>query len=465
MMFGGTHRAALPSPVFGMAALTVAAAALAGALAAIALPFALVVVALVLVAAYLGRTARRPLGESLLVGMVALSGVVDIFQKVNAGAGSGQAIETVAFVLLAFLVCMTGVAVPDGAAGRALGLVALFVTFAIVSVTWGSVTTQTYQNVFVYVVCVLFMAIAATVARYRGAAVHEILSKAFLVAAAAGLGLYAVSVAIAGPGTGKIIAARPFGLMCVVLVAWFMGGGLIGRRWAYWIVGLAVLLTLLSLGRSALAAELVLIALARLDLRNFRGWLIGIGAAAVTLAVALSAVFFYAPLHHRFFHGDKATVAGVTINVTGRDALWSANWGWFKQKPLIGWGAGASDRLTDSLPFHGAGHPHNDYLRILVDYGIVGFVLWMTAYLSLLRLTWRRWQEVRGTRLFEEQIHAAAFLVLVGIGLTMIVDNPLIELARMGPMGILVGLSLGLPLVVRRPQTSRPPTQVPAVAR
>jgi O-antigen ligase len=334
-----------------------------------------------------------------------------------------------------------------------------------VSVTWGSVTTPTYQNVFVYVVCVLFMAIAATVARYRGAAVHEILSKAFLVAAAAGLGLYAVSVAIAGPGTGKIIAARPFGLMCVVLVAWFMGGGLIGRRWAYWIVGLAVLLTLLSLGRSALAAELVLIALARLDLRNFRGWLIGIGAAAVTLAVALSAVFFYAPLHHRFFHGDKATVAGVTINVTGRDALWSANWGWFKQKPLIGWGAGASDRLTESLPFHGAGHPHNDYLRILVDYGIVGFVLWMTAYLSLLRLTWRRWQEVRGTRVFEEQIHAAAFLVLVGIGLTMIVDNPLIELARMGPMGILVGLSLGLPLVVRRPQTSRPPTQVPAVAR
>ncbi len=32
----------------------------------------------------------------------------------------------------------------------------------------------------------------------------------------------------------------------------------------------------------------------------------------------------------------------------------------------------------------------------------------------------------------------------------MIVDNPLIELARMGPLGILVGLSLGLP-PLRRP--------------
>jgi O-antigen ligase len=465
-MFGGTHRAALASPSAGVAVLTVAVAALAGALTAISLPFALVVVALVVVATYLGQTARRPLGEALLVGMVGISGVVDIFQKVNAGAGSGQAVETVAFVFLAVLVCLTGVTVPEGAAGRTLGLVALFVIFAVVSTTWGTVTTQTYQNVFVYVVCVLFMAIAATVARYRGAAVHEILSRAFMVAAAAGLGLYAVSVAIAGPGNDKIIAARPFGLMSVVLVAWFMGGGLIGRRWSYWIVGLAVLLTLLSLGRSALAAEFALIALGRLDLRNFRGWLIAIGATVATLAVALSAVFFYAPLHHRFFHGDKATVAGVSINVTGRDALWSANWGWFKQKPVIGWGAGASDRLTQALPFHGAGHPHNDYLRILVDYGVIGFVLWITAYLALLRLTWRRWQEVRGTRVFAEQIHAAAFLVLVGIGLTMIVDNPLIELARMGPMGILVGLSMGLPLV-RRPAAdpASAPAQVPALTR
>jgi hypothetical protein len=88
----------------------------------------------------------------------------------------------------------------------------------------------------------------------------------------------------------------------------------------------------------------------------------------------------------------------------------------------------------------------------------------MTAYLSLLRLTWRRWNRVRGTRVLEEQIHAAAFLVLVGIGLTMIVDNPLIELARMGPMGILVGLSLGLPLV-RRARAARPAAEVPALAR
>jgi len=462
VMIGGMHRPAVGPSWLGMAVLTTAAAAAAGALVVLSPPIALVVVGLVVVATFMGETARRPLGEVLVVGMIALAGVVDILQRIDAGAASGQAVETVAFVLLGVLVCLTGVTVPAAGAGRALGMVALFVTWTIISFTWGTVSTQGLQNVFVYVVFVLFLAIAATVAHHRGAAAHEFVSKAFWIAAVAGLGLYAISVAIAGPGTNKILSPRPFGLMGVLLVSWFVAGGLIGRRWAYWVVAATVLLTMLSLSRSALAAQLIVIALARLNLRNFRGWLIGIGAVAVTVSLAFAAVFLYAPLHHRVFHGDTATVGGVSINVTGRDALWSANWGWFKQRPLIGHGAGASDRMTNALPGRGAGHPHNDYLRILVDYGIIGFVLWMTAYIALLRLTWRRWQAVRGTRVYAEQIHAAAFLVLIGIGLAMIVDNPLIELARMGPMGIMVGLSLGLPLVQRT--VAAPPEPAPIMA-
>jgi len=246
-------------------------------------------------------------------------------------------------------------------------------------------------------------------------------------------------------------------------VAWFLGAGMVGRRWAYWVVAAAIVLTLLSLSRSAFAAQLVLVALAWFDLRNFRGWLTAIGAGIVVIAIAIAAVFLYAPLHHRFFHGDTAQVGGFSLNVTGRDALWSANWGWFKNRPVIGHGAGASDTLTNALPFHGAGHPHNDYLRILVDYGLIGFVIWMTAHLALLRLTWRRWQAVRGTRVFAEHIHAAAFLVLVGIALTMIVDNPMIELARMAPLGIIVGMSLALPTPARAEREPAAPAPIPAM--
>jgi O-antigen ligase len=464
MSIRGVHGPAGSSSWLGVPMLAAAAAAAGGALVVREPAVAAAVVGVVVIVAYLGETARRPLGEVLIVGVVALAGCVDMLQRVDAGPASGQAAETVVLVILALLVCITGVAVPSGAAGRALGLFTVFVMWSLVSFSWGTASTQGFQNTLVFVAAVLFMAIAATVAHHRGAIAYDAVSKAFWVAAAVGLSLYGAGVAIAGPGTDRVLSPRPFGLMGVVLVAWFLGAGLVGKRWAYPIVAAAIVLTLLSLSRSAFAAQLVLVALAWFDLRNFRGWLTAIGAGIVVLALAISAVFLYAPLHHRFFHGDTATVAGFSVNITGRDALWSANWGWFKERPLIGHGAGAADRLTETLPDRGAGHHHNDYLRILVDYGIVGLVLWAMAYLALLRLTWRRWQAVRGTRLFAEHVHAAAFLVLTGIALTMIVDNPMIELARMAPLGVIVGMSLALPSPVARTDEAPAPAPIPAMA-
>jgi O-antigen ligase len=463
-MIGGMRRPGDPSARLRVGVLAGAAAALAGGIAAISPPVALVVIGLVIVVTYLGETANRPLGEVLMVGMIAISGGVDLLQQVGTSFGSLQAVETGAFVVLAALVCLTGVSLTDGPAGRAFGLLTIFVLWTLVSFSWGKPATTGYQNTLVFVAALLSVAIGVTVMHHRGRATYDVVSKAFWVAAVIGLGLYGAGLVIGGPGTHAILSPRPFGLMGVVLVAWFLGAGMVGRRWAYWVVAAAVLLTLLSLSRSAFAAQLVLVALAWFDLRNFRGWLTAIGAGVVVLAIAIAAVFLYAPLHHRFFHGDTAQVGGFSLNVTGRDALWSANWGWFKERPVIGHGAGSSDTLTNSLPFHGAGHPHNDYLRILVDYGIVGFVIWITAYLALLRLTWKRWQAVRGTRVFAEHIHAAAFLVLVGIALTMIVDNPMIELARMAPLGMLVGMSLALPTPASAEQEPAAPAPIPAMA-
>jgi hypothetical protein len=91
-------------------------------------------------------------------------------------------------------------------------------------------------------------------------------------------------------------------------------------------------------------------------------------------------------------------------------------------------------------------------------------VLWVAAYLALLRLTWKRWQAVRGTRVYAEHVHAAAFLVLVGIALTMIVDNPMIEIARMAPLGILVGMSLALPTPAAAEPEPAVPAPIPAMA-
>ena len=61
-----------------------------------------------------------------------------------------------------------------------------------------------------------------------------------------------------------------------------------------------------------------------------------------------------------------------------------------------------------------------------------------------------------------EHIHGAAALVLIGIGLTMIVDNPLIELARMAPLGVMLGMSLGLPSAREAQASERLPALVAA---
>ena len=172
---------------------------------------------------YFGKDGAQAVGRGADRGHDRDQRRVDILQRISAGSSSGQAVETVVLVFAATLVCLTGLSLPAGAAGRAIWLLALFVAWSLVSFTWGTVSTQGLQNVLVYLAALLLVPIAATVARHSLAETYAIVSKAFWVAAVVGLGLYTLSLMIAGPGTGLILAARPFGLLGMVLVAWFTG--------------------------------------------------------------------------------------------------------------------------------------------------------------------------------------------------------------------------------------------------
>jgi O-antigen ligase len=286
--------------------------------------------------------------------------------------------------------------------------------------------------------------IGATAGRWAPERTFRVLDRAFMVATAIAGALAAVSFLIGGHGNKFTVSPRPFGLFGVLVVAWFMAAHVSGAKMAKYFVIATVVLTLLSLSRSALAAQLTIVVLAWVGTStNFRTVVRAAAAFVIVAALALAAVFFYAPLNHRFFGGDKAQVGGFSINVTGRDALWSANWAWFKEKPWIGWGAGSSDRMTSALPGGFAGHPHNDYLRLLVDYGVVGLTLWLIGYITLLVLTWRGWRQALPRGGLDARLQCAAFLALVGIAMAMSVDNPLIEVAKMAPLGALAGLALG----------------------
>lgn len=164
-------------------------------------------------------------------------------------------------------------------------------------------------------------------------------------------------------------------------------------------------------------------------------------AMLILASIVVSAyllIVYYAPFRDRFLVGDNALkFRGLAISTQGRAQVWevvlsnsSDNW-------LLGHGAGAASRLVDSH-FPGLDHPHNEYLRLFFDFGLVGLFLFVAGYLLLV---WRTYSNARHTG---HPLHWAAFISLVGILLMAVTDNPFVYPFVMVPLGSLAGLSLAL---------------------
>jgi O-antigen ligase len=88
-------------------------------------------------------------------------------------------------------------------------------------------------------------------------------------------------------------------------------------------------------------------------------------------------------------------------------------------------------------------HPHNDYFRILHDYGIVGGALLLIGGFALIRGTKRVWRAAVSQDSSLAQPHLTAFLGTTALAFAMITDNVVIYVFFMAPLAILVGFSLG----------------------
>ena len=75
-----------------------------------------------------------------------------------------------------------------------------------------------------------------------------------------------------------------------------------------------------------------------------------------------------------------------------REAVYAGGWDMFLQRPLVGWGF---NRMPTELPRHVSGYkekvlyPHNTYLELLVEHGVVGLGLYLW-------LMWEMWRLGRG---------------------------------------------------------------------
>lgn len=202
-------------------------------------------------------------------------------------------------------------------------------------------------------------------------------------------------------------------------------------------VVLALTALIMTLSRTAIAAALVLLLFLAIRARRTLRPLIVIGTSFVLVAATGLLLALYPPLMERFSAGDNAKVGGVTMNTSGRSELWALAWQSYNESLLWGHGPGSAGALIETrFHIHGVGHPHNDYIRILHDFGAIGATLFWGGVVTLLI---RLWTDAHRT---DRPISWSAVLGVLAVMILAITDNVIVYQFVMLPVAVLCGLAL-----------------------
>jgi O-antigen ligase len=287
--------------------------------------------------------------------------------------------------------------------------------------------------------------------------------------------IYILVFAFQGYGNDQIgaisfIAARSFALFALLGVAWFLAKWAAGSKASFWVALGIIVLIALSLSRAGLVIGVLLIPLSRFRILS-RKHLIGLLAISLVALLGLSyLIFSIDALRTRFLGTNTISdyVAGqASLDTSGRLDAWAVTLSSYVESPWIGKGPGsANDLMDDELSSLHLGHPLNEYLRFLHDEGAVGLLLLLVGWIQVLALCRRAYLKSLENNSGNATIRSAAFLAFVGVSLGMITDNTTSYVFVMGPVGILVGLSLrSLMKIEARAVTTEPeprPTLFPA---
>ena len=374
----------------------------------------------------------------MFVAVLLLSSLIDLPADLRAGPVSIGAILTVGYALTAWLLWIRSPSLGRKALGPVLWF-GLFVLWGLSTLWWHDPGTEGAQNLTVFVaVFGLLLYSAREFARLGPRPVFEL-------ALPAAVWIGTAFFFITAMGTPIGVGYRAYALFVLLGVAWYLAEWQTGRRGALkWALLLTAIIGL-SLSRTAMVTALLLIPVAQYRPQSWRRLAGAIAWTIVAGVVLFAAISYITPLRDRFFAGDPSLrVGGVAINAMGRVLFWQTTLQSFAESPIVGKGAGAVQAvIEDKLP--GMGHPHNDYLRILHDYGLIGFGLWALAGWLIVRTVWKAWvaEHRRGDHA-SARIHLAAFLATTTVICGMATDNTIVYIWVMAPWSLLVGASLGL---------------------
>ncbi len=131
------------------------------------------------------------------------------------------------------------------------------------------------------------------------------------------------------------------------------------------------------------------------------------------------------------------TTPGAPIDDSGRGRVWIPTIESWIDQPVLGLGAGSSQTVARESDFP-LDHPHSEYLRILHDSGLIGFVFF--AAFVVLALIWL-WPRAAGKP--RGELVVAGFLIVVAGLVLGTIENYLVFPSLMWPAAVFLGLGLG----------------------
>jgi O-antigen ligase len=299
-------------------------------------------------------------------------------------------------------------------------------------------TVYGFQNAMVYVIFLAAMVLAAGWATPR---TPVILLRWMRAAAVVGALGYLVTAVILGPGTTGFYEARNVGILAWLGMAVSVPLAIQSRRGLV-VPALLIVTCLVSLSRTS-TAVCMLLALGLALRPEQRGQVRRILAVAAVVAVAgVLAATRFPPLRDRFLHNDNERIAGLPIGTSGRTNIWRVVWDSIEQSPIYGHGVGtAMELVADTFGPQHIAHPHNDYLRLWHDFGILGLALFLAAIVILGVGAFRRWRSSDNPA--DQAVHLAAGLGVIGLCASIVTGNELAHVFVALPLGVLIGTSLG----------------------
>ncbi len=174
----------------------------------------------------------------------------------------------------------------------------------------------------------------------------------------------------------------------------------------------------------------------RRPLRRF-GVLLAIGGLCIGL-------LYTSPVQQQLFPGGRGGVSdllGGGVTGTGRFEAWPLIFAEAQERPVLGAGANASYNFVPTI-WPGMVSPHNEYLRIGFEFGLVGLSIFLLVVVWQLAVL-RRW--IDRSHGSVHRAFTASFLGLVVLLIAACTDNPLGYSIGLGcPLFALIGAAHGV---------------------